>query len=807
MRNWQKLSYTLLALLICVSLNAQFALRKANKQYDLQAYNLAIKSYLDYLEKNPGNATAAGRLADSYRNLNQMDQAARWYAETVKSPDIDPIHILNYGKVLMALERYDNARSQFLNYARFFPEIGNHFAESAVFGKSQRNAQSGYLISNELINSPASDFGTAFGSDNRIIYSSSRTDIQRNSTNWTGKAQNQLYAANIGSNGFLQSPAFYKNSLKNTYNEGPVAFSGNGKWVAYTKNNFVDGTRQIATSGMELSIYIAEVSPSGDWINPKPFPYNGVDYSTGFPALNQDGSLLYFSSNRPDGFGGYDLFKSRRVGDTWSTPENLGATVNSLGNEVSPYFDGRSLFFSSDWHQGMGGYDIFRAEKENNNWVRIYHLGSNVNSSYDDYNYVYDYRRNLGYLTSNRTGGKGLEDIYKVTKNSGGITLRVKNATDRQPISGAEVDFSGCGEGRFQTDANGIYSFQAYEGLNCDLIIRKTGYLSSIIKVSTIGSSQRDYEVLLRRSNEGYAGTVIDSRSRVALNNVTVSATNSATNQTMQAFSDNSGRYTLALKPNATYVIRYSYPGYFDLSRTIRTNNSTDPNLLGTLPLQPSNSNPTTTTTTTTTRPTTTTTTPTTTVPTTTTPNTSTAGMTTGYAVQVAATRKLDLSAYSNLSTVGNVYYQNVGSLYKIRVGVFATRAEAARAQARIKSVGYEKPFIVTESIRQVEDKVLVGTGNVTNTQPSTNTSTPTYNPSDYKIRVATFRSTNRFDEGPLMSLGVIERKQSGPYTIIVLGGYNSLYDAQARLSDVRATGYTDAFIVQDVNGELRKVR
>ncbi|MEL7020005.1 MAG: hypothetical protein AAGK47_00220, partial [Bacteroidota bacterium] len=482
MRNWQKFMYTLLCIFVCTALHAQFALRKANKQYELKAYNLAIKSYLEYIDKNPGNPTASGRLADAYRNLNQMDESARWYAETVKQPNIDPIHILNYGKVLMALGRYDAAKSQFLNYSRYFPEIGNHFAESAVFGKSQRSSQSGYLVSNELVNSPASDFGAAIGANRQVVYSSSRTDIQRNATNWTGKAQNQLYIADLGSNGFLQSPRFYKNSLKNTYNEGLVAFSANGKWVAYTKNNFVDGTRHIASAGMELSIYIAELTPNGDWINPKPFPYNGADYSTGFPSLNADGSVLYFSSDRPDGFGGYDLFVSRRVGDTWSTPENLGATINSLGNEISPYFDGRNLFFSSDWHQGMGGYDIFRSEKENNNWVRIYHLGNQVNSGYDDYCYVYDYRSNLGYLTSNRPGGKGLEDIYKVTKNSGGITIRVRNATDRQPVAGAEVDFGSCGDERFQTDANGIYSFQSYEGLNCDIVVRKSGYLSSILK-------------------------------------------------------------------------------------------------------------------------------------------------------------------------------------------------------------------------------------------------------------------------------------------------------------------------------------
>jgi len=74
--------------------------------------------------------------------------------------------------------------------------------------------------------------------------------------------------------------------------------------------------------------------------------------------------------------------------------------------------------FASDWHHGLGGFDIFRAERNNGIWKNVYHLGNGVNSSYDDYGYTYHKELNRGYLVSNRPGGKGQEDIYRLKKTS-----------------------------------------------------------------------------------------------------------------------------------------------------------------------------------------------------------------------------------------------------------------------------------------------------------------------------------------------------------------------------------------------------
>lgn len=169
---------------------------------------------------------------------------------------------------------------------------------------------------------------------------------------------------------------------------------------------------------MNMSLYIADVV-NGEWQNTKPFPYNGVDYATGFPSLTDDGNTLVFASNNSStttGGKGWDIYVSNFVNGEWSAPRNLGAPLNTSGNEITPFYSGADLYFSSDWHIGLGGFDVFRAQLANNDVTNIFHLGPGINSSYDDYGFIFNAQQNTGYLTSNRPGGRGNEDIWQVQK-------------------------------------------------------------------------------------------------------------------------------------------------------------------------------------------------------------------------------------------------------------------------------------------------------------------------------------------------------------------------------------------------------
>ncbi|MEL7220118.1 MAG: carboxypeptidase regulatory-like domain-containing protein, partial [Bacteroidota bacterium] len=581
---------------------------------------------------------------------------------------------------------------------------------------------------------------------------------------------------------------------------GPVTYSPDGSTVIFTRNNFVDGTRQIPSSGMQLALFQANVSAGGEWVNVRPFPFNGSEYSTGFATFSPDGNSIYFSSDRPDGFGGYDIYVSRLVGTSWSTPENLGPVVNSPGNEITPYFNGNSVFFASDWHHGLGGFDVFRSQQENGRWTQIFHMGAAVNSPRDDYGYLFDDTRNLGYVVSNRTGGSGNEDVYRVTRSADNVTLVIKNASDGSPLANAIVDFVECGEGAYQVGAEGLYTFQAMQGLNCNLVVRKDGYVSATVPLATTGTgAQTEIMVNLTKINETYPGKIVDYASRIPLQGVRVQMANRNAGTQMEVKTDVNGDYYAALSPFSTYDFLITNPGYQDIAFALPVENGQDRNMLGVIGMQPGISgnggvspNPVT-------------------------PVTPGGGGTfggggtttnvgSGYAVQLAATSKFDPNRFADLSNVGQVYATQAGSVYKVRLGVYATRAEADAALSSVKSRGYSDAFIVTEagggSVSgggTVPQNPGVGTTPVNPSPPATTNY-------GYMVQLAAYSKPEYFDKGRASQFGLIVSRPKGNLTAMLVANIPSLDQARSIKSRARSAGWDGAFIVQEQGGQLIKV-
>ncbi|MEM1121250.1 MAG: carboxypeptidase regulatory-like domain-containing protein [Bacteroidota bacterium] len=794
--------------------SAQSGLRKkADKYYQIHDYEEAIKTYLRYINRNRNEIAPKARLADSYRHMNQLEEAANWYAEVVGVTTIDPEIYFQYGQTLKGLAKYEEARKMFLKYAETNPEKGMHYASSVLHAQSKQGAPAAYKINAEFINTAAADFAPTFFKD-QLVYASSRIDYSGSNRN--RKEVNYPFITRRDQNNYLMKPALLHQRIK-AANEGPISYSADGRWVAMTRNNFVNGKRQIPSSGLNLNLQIAEALPNGEWQNEKYFQYNGSNFSTAYPSFSADGNTLYFASNRPDGFGGWDIFVTYRVGNTWTTPENLGPTVNTQGDEIAPFFDGKDLFFSSNWHKGMGGFDVFRAAKTGGTWDRVYHLDTNINSPRDDYGFIYDETKNLGYLVSNRNGGKGNEDIYRVSKASDNIEITVLDELSMQPIVGADIDFSSCGQPTFVTDINGRHILQVPQGLNCQAVIRKNGYLASTLNVAQNQlSGAQSLQVLLRRSNgtvaggntttnptaptnsTGYMGRVYDITSGTDVASVFVSATNQQTGATLETRTDGTGAYYLSLDPYSNYLITYSREGYYDVSRNINTGNGQERNILGSYPLRASDG---------------------------TSPvvggntgqgsgNTGQGNTTvqpnfgSGYAVQVAAfnsSRTNDLSRFKSLGTVGNVYNRYEGNKTKVRVGVFQTRAEASAAARQVKTKGFKDAFVVTESLEGLGQEVVIADVNTNKgSGGSANVNVPAVG---YKVRLAAYQKPQYFQRSKVETIGIVEQKIKGPWTIMLLSGYGSLGEAQRAAGSARAAGFPQAHVVMDNGVELTKVR
>ena len=559
-----------LLLLVLQTGFSQSQMEMATKEYELFAYERAIKTYLKAIQSEGYSSDVLANLADAYAHLNNMKEAKKWYEKATALDEIPQQHILNYGKVLMALKDYDGAKEWFTVYATKDPVIGKHYIEKCDFAKAGINDAPTYQVAALSSNTSGSDFGAHLMGD-KLIFASTRGDIQKDKMDktWTGDNKNRLFVGLTDGKGVPQSIRLLHSELKNAFNEGPIAISPDGKTVAITKNHFIEGTRQIPSSGGQMSIFIAERDANGDWTDAKAFIHNTIDASTGYPSFSPDGKKMYFASDRDGGFGGFDLYVTHKFDDQWSAPQNLGAVVNSPGHEISPNFNGENLTFASDWHPGFGGFDIFRAEKSSSKYDRVFHLGTGVNSSYDDYGFSYHSGKNIGYFTSNRPG-KGAEDLYSANFATSQIEFAVTDAANGAMISTALIDLTGCGLEAYTTDASGRLILESIDGFECNALVSAEGYLPVTQKVSTI-SGRKNFSIALSNAQEAFAGHVLDKVDGSPLGEVAIVVTNRASGTTSTVMTDANGKYNLTISPATEYLLRFSKAGFLEVNQSINS--------------------------------------------------------------------------------------------------------------------------------------------------------------------------------------------------------------------------------------------
>lgn len=414
----RKLQPILLALLVILAapLGAQKILKKADKQFELRAYDLAIHNYIKLLQEDPANADHKRKLAECYRLTNRPIDASSWYKKIINDADVSPQTILNYAHTLKKIGKYADAQALYVRYKETDPLVGGHFALGCDFAKNLLFEEENYDLALLSTNSKASDFGVSFF-DNNVVFSSFKRESSEIkgtlNASHVSKSTNRLFIAEGELPKKDAKSLLLRGELKERSNIGPISFAEGETMCAYTKNYFSNGQPFVVDGDMDMSIFLASVSYDGDFDNEVPFAHNELGYSTGFPCLSfHKGTAMYFSSNRPGGFGGFDLYVSYYNDGEWSYPENLGNQINSVGNEITPSYDGNTLYFASDYHQGLGGYDLFKATAYNGEWSYPENMGKGLNSPADDYFPAKLIGSENIYFTSNRMGGRGKDDIY-----------------------------------------------------------------------------------------------------------------------------------------------------------------------------------------------------------------------------------------------------------------------------------------------------------------------------------------------------------------------------------------------------------
>lgn len=254
----------------------------------------------------------------------------------------------------------------------------------------------------------ADEFSPAWYKDGVVFCSNTRTGAFSGYATKNNKPFFKLYYADTSGN--FTASRLVEGDVNSHFNNGPATFSPGGDTMYFSRNLVVSGNfKDVTAPENKLGLFYA-VLKNGTWTNVTEMRFNDNSWNVTTPCLSPDGRTLFFASDKPDGFGGSDLYYSKWKNGYWSNPVNLGNIVNTEGNEAYPFVNEQGdLFFSSDGHKGKGGKDIFFTTFVDTSWIAPVDLNSPVNSSANDFGFITDNILSKGYFSSDR--GKML-DIY-----------------------------------------------------------------------------------------------------------------------------------------------------------------------------------------------------------------------------------------------------------------------------------------------------------------------------------------------------------------------------------------------------------
>lgn len=501
----KKYILVLSAILIASSVALSQSVSKAEKQMSLYNYSGAIRILTKALD-NPKMRTAAlPLLAECYRMQHDMFNAKVWYGQALNLKDPQPEWYFYYAQALQATGDYEKAKEVFLKYAKMNPgdPRGPLYASycDTVMVSWKGKAPRFEVRPVSGINSAQSDFGPAFFGGQLVFASDRITEIDESSYGWTGRGYLDILCSSPDAPnefwGDMKTPSSFKGKFNQTFHDGPACFGNN---VVYFTRSYRDAeSDQKKTTTNLLKIFYSTYE-NGKWGAMEAFFLNSPDYSVGHPALSPNGSVICFVSDMPGGQGGTDLWICRNENGGWGKPENLGAGINTPGNEMFPSIqsDG-SLIYSSDMLPGYGGLDIYQAMPSKDKWSDPVNLGLPLNSSFDDFAMNYAPGADNGFFSTNRPGGIGSDDIYAFRKISipepvitkpvevpkpTFIAGTVKDKVTKLPVEGASVFVYNPNEGKvhvLKTDHDGNYKLEIDRAAKLVIKAMKPNYIADCL--------------------------------------------------------------------------------------------------------------------------------------------------------------------------------------------------------------------------------------------------------------------------------------------------------------------------------------
>lgn len=447
------------------------------------------------------------QIAESYRLNHDYQNAELWYQQSLKNNSANyPYESYWYGDALMKNKKYPAANLQFegtlatatAKKDENMIKLAKAKIAGCYMGVDPNSVEKGITVTelDTVFNKGVSSFGVNYyGDQSNVQFSTAR----QGNTAMDSKKPNPQYTSDI----YMLTKTDTGSELKKI--EGPVNTGQNegAGFLASDKARFFF-TRWSPENKNECAIYFSRLF-NGEWLIAQKMndKVNLDGYKSTDASITPDGTILYYSSNRPGGYGKMDIWYEfvDEEGRTYGEPVNMGPLFNTPEDEVSPFFHvaTSSMYFSSDGHSGFGGLDVFRASRSNDSvWSAPVNMGQPINSSNDDSYFVLDESQQNGFVTSDRKectscSGGACNKIYAVGKEKNVYDVKgtVYDAETNAVVPNATITFKDIRSDWepfvITADASGAYFFQLKENVELYMKAQKTNYLGDAGTVITLG--------------------------------------------------------------------------------------------------------------------------------------------------------------------------------------------------------------------------------------------------------------------------------------------------------------------------------
>lgn len=441
--------------------------------------------------------------------------------------------------------------------------------------KFSKNADA-YSVEFLPFNSANNDFCGCYFMD-AIVFTSTREKPWFNKRSNNGENYAHLYTTEKNAKGKYLRPKPFMADLTTGYNDGPVCFTKDYSAVYFARINSKK-TKRAADGAYKMNLYMATLNRNG-FDSVVVLPFNSSEYNLAHPALSPDGNFLFFTSDMPGGFGGMDIYMSKKENGVWGNPINLGDKINTSTDEVFPFFSSENkLYFSTAGLDGMGGIDIYEAYLKDGKVTRVYNMGEPVNSAKDDFGFFLGSDSKTGFISSDRREGETADDLYELrilreVKRGKEVRLIVKDKSSGLALGNTQLVINGD---TVQTDSTGSFVKSLEEGMNYKLKLSRNDYFDLEDQVSGAASEEDEFSKELLMSADPKLALVLqvrDAKTGILIDSVNLKLTDSLSGAVISdlPFADGDYRKKLSDKKigdRLVYTLRIEKPGY--LSKTVQ---------------------------------------------------------------------------------------------------------------------------------------------------------------------------------------------------------------------------------------------